>query len=163
MIEAKMPCLAGNLYFIQQDGAHPHTAHGTIEELVAGGTGNGFVPIIFTRSPNSPDLNINDLDFYASLMVDVKRICTHCSRREKMMVSFTKASEECFPREKIDGIWACWFNSLHSVMASDGGNVYKQAHSHDSRGKKCKKDTGSACDFTVNLDDYDRCLRLCKQ
>ena len=92
MIEAKMSCLAGNLYFIQQDGAHPHTAHGTIEELVAGGTGNGFVPIILTRSPNSPDLNINDLDFYASLMVDVKRICTHCSRREKMMVSFMRSA-----------------------------------------------------------------------
>ena len=46
MIEAKMPWLAGSSYFIQQDGARPHTANGTIEDLVARGTGDGFVPII---------------------------------------------------------------------------------------------------------------------
>ena len=32
--EAKMPWLAGNLYFIQQDGARPHTANGTIDDFV---------------------------------------------------------------------------------------------------------------------------------
>ena len=30
MIEAKMAWLAGSSYFIQQDGARPHTANGTI-------------------------------------------------------------------------------------------------------------------------------------
>ena len=152
MIEAKMPWLAGSPYFIQQDGARPHTANGTIEDLIAGGTGDGFVPIIVTQPPNSPDLNINDLGFFASLKVDVKRICTHCTSREEMMANVMKAFEE-YPRDKIDGIWACWFNNLRSVMASDGGNDYKQAH---NGGKKRKKDTGSACDFTVNLVDYDR-------
>ena len=158
MIEAKMPWLAGSPYFIQQDGARPHTANGTIEDLIAGGTGDGFVPIIVTQPPNSPDLNINDLGFFASLKVDVKRICTHCTSREEMMANVMKAFEE-YPRDKIDGIWACWFNNLRSVMASDGGNDYKQAH---NGGKKRKKDTGSACDFTVNLVDYDRCVRLCR-
>ena len=44
-------------------------------------------------------------------------------------------------------------------MASDGGNDYKQAH---NGGKRRKRETGSACDLTVNLDDYDRCVRLCR-
>ena len=67
--------------------------------------------------------------------------------------------KEC-PREKIDGIWACWFNNLRSVMSCDGGNDYKQAH---DGGKRRKRETGSAwCDFTVDLVDYDRCVRLCR-
>ena len=157
-IEAKMPWLVGLPYFIQQDGARPHTANGTIEDLVAGGTGDGFVPIIVTQPPNSPDLNIHDLGFFASLKVDVKRICTHCTSREEMMVNVMKAFEE-YPREKIDGIWACWYNNLRSVMACDGGNDYKQAH---NGGKRRQRETGSACDYTVNLDDYDRCECLCR-
>ena len=126
--------------------------------LVAGGTGDGFVPIIVTQPPNSPDLNINDLGFFASLKVDVKRIWTHCTSREEMMVNVMKAFEE-YPRDKIDGLWACWFNNLRSVMACGGRNDYKQAH---NGGKRCKRETGSACDLTVNLDDYDRCVRLCR-
>ena len=158
MIEAKTPWLAGDPYFIQQDGARPHTANGAIEDLVAGGTGEGFTPVIVTQPPNSPDLNINDLGFFASLKVDVKRICTHCTSREEMMANVVKAFEE-YPRDKIDGIWACWFNNLRSVMSCDGGNDYRQAH---NGGKKRKRETGSAIDLTVNLVDYDRCVRLCR-
>ena len=158
MIEAKMPWLAGDPYFIQQDGARPHAANGTIDDLVAGGTGEGFTPVIVTQPPNSPDLNINDLGFFASLKVDVKRICTHCTSRDEMMANVVKAFEE-YPRDKIDGIWACWFNNLRSVMSCDGGNDYRQAH---NGGKKRKRETGSAIDLTVNLVDYDRCVRLCR-
>jgi transposase len=79
-----MPWLAGNPFFIQQDGARPHTANGTIKDLEASGTGDGFIPIIVTQPPNSPDLNFNDLGFFASLKVDVKRICTS---REEMMAN----------------------------------------------------------------------------
>ena len=66
-----------------------------------------------------------------------------------------KAFEE-YPREMIDGIQACWFNNLCSVMSCDGGNDYKQAH---DGGKIYKKKTPSPCDFVVNLDGYDRCVR----
>ena len=42
-------------------------------------------------------------------------------------------------------------------MVCDGGNDYKQAH---NGGKDRQKRTGSAVDFPVNVDDYDRCKRL---
>ena len=42
-----------------------YTADGTIEDLEAGGAGDGFVPIIIKQPPNSPDSNINDLGFFA--------------------------------------------------------------------------------------------------
>ena len=100
--------------------------------LEAGGRDDDFVPFIVTQPPNSPDLNINDLGFFASLKVNVKRICTHCTSRQEMMVNVMKAFEE-YPREKIDGIWACWFNNLYRVMSCDGGNDYKQAHNGGKR------------------------------
>ena len=34
MIEAKMPWLAGSSYFIQQDGARPYTANGTLSKTL---------------------------------------------------------------------------------------------------------------------------------
>ena len=70
------------------------------------------------------------------------------------MVNVMKAFEE-YPREKIDGIWACWFNNLRSVMSCDGGNDYNYKQAHSNGGKRRKRETGSACDFTVNLGDYD--------
>ena len=44
-IDEKMPWLRGAEYIIQQDGAKPHTANGTIEELkLAGNDGRGMIP-----------------------------------------------------------------------------------------------------------------------
>jgi hypothetical protein len=158
MIEAKCPWLRGQRFYIQQDGARPHTADGTIDELIAAGTGDGWTPLIITQPPNSPDVNINDLGFFHSLKTDIKKICSHCTSRTEMMANVLQAFEE-YPSSKLDGIWACYFNNLRSIMACDGGNDYKQAH---NGGRKRKRDTGSAVDLSINLDDYDRCLRLCR-
>ena len=87
-----------------------------------------------------------------------KKICSHCTSRTEMMANVLQAFEE-YPSSKLDGIWACYFNNLRSIMACDGGNDYKQAH---NGGRKRKRDTGSAVDLSINLDDYDRCLRLCR-
>ena len=37
---------------------------------------------------------------------------------------------EEYPKEKITGIWACYFNNLRGIMSVDGGNDYKQAHNN---------------------------------
>ena len=76
-----------------------------------------------------------------------------------MMANVLKTFEE-YPAETLDGIWGCYFNNLRSIMACDGGNDYKQAH---NGGKKRQKSTGSAVDLSVNVDDYDRCKRLCNR
>ncbi len=51
--------------------------------------------------------------------------------------------------------------NLRSMMSCDGGNDHRQAHTHNG-GKKRKRETGSAIDLTVNLVDYDRCVRPCR-
>jgi len=122
-----MPWLCGHPYFIQQDGARPHTAEGSVDDLTAAGTGDGWKPIIVTQPPNSLDLNICDLEFFHSLKTQVRLICSHRTDREEMMMNVLKAFEE-YPADKLDGIWGCYYNNLRSVMESDGGNDYKQAH-----------------------------------
>ena len=65
-----------------------------------------------------------------------------------------------YPFEKLDGIWVCYFNNLCIIAACDGGNDNREAH---NGGTKCKRNTGSAADLSMNLDDYDICLSLCRQ
>jgi hypothetical protein len=101
MIEAKMPWLRGREFKCEVDGARPHTGTNTVEELQAGGTGDGWVPLILTQPPNSPDVNINDLDLFSSLKYHVGQICTHITRREEMMVNVIKAFDE-YPADKLE-------------------------------------------------------------
>ena len=154
-----MPWLRGKKFVIQQDGARPHTASDTISDLEKAGTGEGWTPVIMTQPPNSPDVNINDLGFFHSLKTRVRQKSSPYDSREEMMANVLKTFEE-YPAETLDGIWGCYYNNLRSIMACDGGNDYKQAH---NGGKKRQKSTGSAVDLSVNVDDYDRCKRLCNR
>lgn len=72
------------------------------------------------------------------------------------MANVQKAFEE-YPADKLDGVWACYCKNLCSVIQSDGGNDYKQAH---KGGKRRKTETGSAIDLSVNLDNYEKCVSL---
>ena len=81
---------------------------------------------------------------------------THCESIEEMMDNVLKAFEE-YPKEKITGIWACYFNNLRGTMSKDGGNDYKQAHNNS---RNLIKTTGTPIDLRVDLEDYDRCFDL---
>ena len=101
------------------------------------------------------EVNINDLGLFSSLKYHVSQICTHCcTSREEMMANVIRAFDE-YPADKLEDKWACYYNSLRSVMSSLGGNDYKQAHSD---GKRRRRETGTSVDLSTSLDDYDRCL-----
>ena len=126
MIEAKMPWLRGREFKIQQDGARSHTGTNTVEELQAGDTGDGWVPIILTQPPNSLDVNINDLGHFSSLKYHVSQIsCTHCTSREEMMANVIRVFDE-YPSDKklqADDKWVCYYtiyNNLRSSIMSNG-------------------------------------------
>ena len=65
------------------------------------------------------------------------------------------------------------FNERSGASSSEGGGEFECRVStylpsffffflaHNG-GKKRKRETGSAIDLTVNLVDYDRCVRLCR-
>ena len=71
------------------------------------------------------------------------------------MANFIRAFDE-YPADKLEDKWACYYyNNLRSIMSCLGGNDYKQAH---NGGKRRRQMTGTSVDFSISLDDYDRCL-----
>ena len=148
MIEKKCPWL--KYYFLQQDGARPHTKEGLIQKLamqVGTGKEHDFVCRFITQPPNFPDVNLNDLAFFHSIKTYAMRKKSHCySIAEKM-----KHVQEAFmfyPKEKITIIWACYFNNLRGIMKETGGNQYKPAHNNSGNRQK---ETGSPIDLSVNM------------
>ena len=85
-VDEKMPWLRGAEYITQQDGAKPHTASGTVEELeLAGNDGRGMVPRFKTHSSQLPGVNVNDLGFFAGLKAEVRDISSRVTDREQVM------------------------------------------------------------------------------
>ena len=156
-IDEKMPWVSGAEYIIQQDGAKPHTADGTVEELeLAGNNGSGMTPRFKTQSSQSPDVNVNDLGFFAGLKAEVRDISSHVTDREQMM-DIVKTAFLRYPLEKIDGIWGCLFNNFRSIMKCRGSNQYKQAR---NGGKNRAVETGTSVDLSVDVDDYNASLAI---
>ncbi|CAM9813318.1 unnamed protein product, partial [Pylaiella littoralis] len=66
-IKKKMPWLRSKRVVVQQDGATPHTGKDNPEILNSAGMGRGWLVTLKTQPSQSPDLNVNDLGFFASL------------------------------------------------------------------------------------------------
>ena len=82
----------------------------------------------------------------------VSQICTHCTDRDQTMQNVVKAFND-FPSDKLEDMWASYYNNMRSIMEELGGNDYKQAH---NGGKKRKRDVGTSVDLSIDLNDYDR-------
>ena len=157
MIEKICPWLRGKYYFLQQDGARPHTKEGLIRQLemqVGTGEDNDFFCKFYAQPANSPDVNINDLAFFHSIKTRAMRKKSHCLTIAEKMIHVQEAFKG-YPKDKITDIWACYFNNLRGIMKETGGNQYKPAH-NNSRNRR--KETGSPIDLRVNVEDYIRCL-----
>ena len=155
MIEATMPWLRGREFEIQQEFSRPHTWTNNAGELQAGGTGDGWVPIILTKPPDSPDVKTNDLGLFSSLKYHAGQICTHCASRDKMMANHVIKAFDEYPADKLEDKWACYYNNMCSIMSFLGWNDYKQAH---NEGRRHRRETGTLVDLSISLDDYDKRL-----
>ena len=155
MIEANMPWHRGREFEIQQEFSRPHTWTNNVEELQAGGTWDGWVPIILPLPPDFLDVNIIDLSPFSSLKYHASQICTHCTSRDEMMANHVIKAFDEHPVDKLEDKRACYYNNLRSIMSCLGWNDYKQAH---NEGRRHRRETGTLVDLSINLDDYDRCL-----
>ena len=71
-----------------------------------------------------------------------------------MMQNVVQAFND-YPSDKLEDMWASYYNNMRSIMKDLGGNEYKQAHNN---GKKRRRDIGSSVDLSIDLNDYDRCM-----
>ena len=72
-IKTKMPWLRSKRVVVQLDAATPHTGEDNPETLKSAGMGRGWLVELKTQPSQSPDLNVNDSGFFASLKSRVRR------------------------------------------------------------------------------------------
>ena len=112
---------------IQQDGATTHIpAHDrafatSLEEL---GVPEGKIELL-TQPANSPDLNLNDLGFFASLQ---SAYYQNCPRNSIELIDMVNEAYEDYPSHKINRIWLTLQSCMNEIIKVHGCNQYKIPH-----------------------------------
>ena len=129
-IKKKMPL--NNNIIIQQDGAKAHILdndeafYDKVEELY----NDRDAVKLYTQPANSPDLNVNDLGFFASLQSIYYRTSP------KNSIELIEMVEEAFnkyPSNKLNRIWLTLQSCMNMIIESNGDNQYKIPHMNKDR------------------------------
>jgi hypothetical protein len=72
--------------------------------------------IIQTQYPQSPDVNVHDLWFFAGIKAEIR------DREQMMKMIQIQSAYRRYPAEYIDGIWGCLFNKILSIMKYRASN-----------------------------------------
>ena len=90
---------AGQIVWYQHDGARPHTAKANERNWARHGKMKGFDIRVVTQPAQSPDLNVNDLAFFASLQSDTELVAKECEgfvcRRDSMLGGVSSRQNVC--------------------------------------------------------------------
>ena len=109
---------------IQQDNAPVHSAAAD-QAIIAKAKEMGLTIRPYYQPANSPDTNIQDLAFFASLQADIRKV------QKKTMGDLIKAVEECYeeyPATKLNRAFLSLQACLNEIMLCGGGNGYKIPH-----------------------------------
>jgi len=112
--------------FVQQDGAKAHFApldQDFYEELQQLGIEDKIK--LCTQPANSPDLNINDLGFFASLQS--AHHC-HCPRNELELIAMVRESFASYPVSKLNRLWVTLQSMMNEIVKCQGDNTFKIPH-----------------------------------
>ncbi|XP_065197249.1 uncharacterized protein LOC135828754 [Sycon ciliatum] len=119
---------AGHPIIYQHDGAKPHTAKKNEKLWASHGAQKGFRIVVRTQPAQSPDLNVNDLAFFASLQSDTELVA------KENVTDLIHAVESCwqaYPAERMENVWSCPFGSFKGIVDTSGDNSY--SHHSGSR------------------------------
>jgi len=111
---------------IQQDGAKAHLSphdgdfKDELEQLGIAGKIQ-----LFTQPANSPDFNINDLGFFASLQ---SRYQSQCPSNPMELIEMVQQCFEDYPMNKLRRLWITLQSCYNEVIKSAGDNRYKIPH-----------------------------------
>ena len=109
--------------FIQQDGAKNHIREGdklfnaALEE-------NGVNAVLYTQSPNSPDVNLLDLGLFRA----IQSFNDAALRNEEELIKAVGEAYENYPREKINRTWLTLQCCFNQIITHHGDNDYDIDH-----------------------------------
>ena len=123
----------GEAIFIQQDNATPHILLDD-PEVVEACTADGWNIQMICQPPNSPDLNVLDLGFFASIQALQYR--AECKNIQELLRE-VDAAFHALPVETLDDVFLTLQKVLECIMKVGGSNKYKLPH---ARKKKLRRE-----------------------
>lgn len=124
-IKRKMPWQRSKRVVVQQDGASPHTGKNNPEILNSAGMGRGWLVELVTQPAQSPDLNINDLGFFASLKARVWGM--NASSVDELVECIFQQYEE-YDGDTLERVWQSLFNVYNQTLRKLGDNDFSVEH-----------------------------------
>ncbi|CAM9362117.1 unnamed protein product, partial [Laminaria digitata] len=124
-IKLKMPWQRSKRVVVQQDGASPHTGKNNPEILNSAGMGRGWLVELVTQPSQSPDLNINDLGFFASLK---SRVWGMNASTVKELVDTIFQQYEEYDGDTLERVWQSLFKVYNQTLRKLGDNDFSVEH-----------------------------------
>ena len=79
---------------------------------------------LYHQPPNSPDLNILDLGFFAAL----QSTCLGAPVNERELIELVQQKYEAYPAKKINFVWLSHMQIMNCILQRRGDNDYKLPH-----------------------------------
>lgn len=128
---------AGKILWYQHDGAKPHVAKANQRNWAKHGRMKGYDIRVVTQPAQSPDLNVNDLAFFASLQSDTELVA------KENVKDLTESVVKCwheYPEERMTSVWHCLYGSFKGILDTEGSNSY----SHHTGSRKSHRESSRA-------------------
>ncbi|CAN0246078.1 unnamed protein product, partial [Laminaria digitata] len=109
----------------QQDGATPHTGKDNPEIFNSAGMGRGWLVELKTQPLQSPDLNVNDLGFFASLKSRVWR--ANANSVDELVKNIFNLYEE-YGGDTLERVWQSLFKVYNQTLRKLGDNDFRVEH-----------------------------------
>ena len=124
-VKKKMPWLRSKRVVVQQDGASPHTGKNNPEILSSAGMGRGWMVDLVMQPAQSPDLNVNDLGFFASLTSSVWGM--NASSIDELVQTIFQQYEE-YDGATSERVWQSLFKVYNQTLRKMGDNEFGVEH-----------------------------------
>ena len=139
---------AGKTLYYQHDGASPHTALVNQQHWSRHGAKQGFKIQVITQPAQSPDLNCNNLAFFASLQSDTELVA---KKNVFDLVEAVKDSWTAYPAERMEAVWRVLYASFKGIMETSGDNSYSH-HTGSRAAHKASARRGETHDRSFPID-----------
>jgi hypothetical protein len=121
--------LRGQTIYIQQDNAPSHVLEGD-EEFATVVAHTGLDIQLINQPANSPDLNVLDLGFFASLQ---SKAYEKISRNLDELIRNVKNEFDNYDTDTLNRVFLTLQGCMIEVMKDGGGNTYKIPHMDKDR------------------------------
>ena len=123
-IQSKWPNRPRGPIWLQQDNAKPHIDQNDVS-FKSAVSGTGLDIRLTNQPPNSPDLNVLDLDYFRAIQsLQHQQAPTTIDE----LIAAVKQSFNDLSREKLNSVFLSLQQCMIEIMKVGGGNNYKQPH-----------------------------------